>query len=379
MQTKNGGNGNIKHKKEKRSIDRLANDALSYLVNSFVFVKKTRVRTWQAIFIVAFAGGALAAIVLAVLLNIHVTSKAVGETATLSLSPNVKSVEKDGTFDIKALLNTNGSSAVAAKAVINYDKAVFSLLNWNTASSAFAAGNTCVYSGKPCEIITNDPTNGKIIVTLAKPAPGVNTSSGELATLTFKAIKEATPLSNNIAISYVAAGNYTDSDVMLNQPGTTATTDILNSVVNARITVTPQSCTSFTYSEWASCQSNGTQSRTITSSYPAGCAGGSPVLTQPCIYNPPSCTSFTYSAWGICQADGTQTRTIISSTPSGCAGGSPILSQSCSPILPCTSFTYSTWSNCSNGLQTRSIVNSSPASCTGGNPVLSRVCGTGKK
>jgi hypothetical protein len=42
-----------------------------------------------------------------------------------------------------------------------------------------------------------------------------------------------------------------------------------------------------------------------------------------------TCTSFTYSDWGACQPDGKQTRTVISSSPSGCMGGSPVLEQSC--------------------------------------------------
>ena len=41
-----------------------------------------------------------------------------------------------------------------------------------------------------------------------------------------------------------------------------------------------------------------------------------------------TCTSFTYSDWSTC-ANGTQSRTVASSTPSGCTGGSPVLSQSC--------------------------------------------------
>ncbi len=43
-------------------------------------------------------------------------------------------------------------------------------------------------------------------------------------------------------------------------------------------------CTSFTYSSWGTCQSNNTQTRTITSNSPASCTGGSPVTTQSCTY-----------------------------------------------------------------------------------------------
>jgi hypothetical protein len=43
---------------------------------------------------------------------------------------------------------------------------------------------------------------------------------------------------------------------------------------------------------------------------------------------PVICTSFTYSSWSAC-VNGQQTRTLLTSSPSGCVGGTPILSQSC--------------------------------------------------
>ncbi|MBA4371395.1 MAG: hypothetical protein C0402_00890 [Thermodesulfovibrio sp.] len=95
-------------------------------------------------------------------------------------------------------------------------------------------------------------------------------------------------------------------------------------------------CTSFTYSDFAACQSNNTQTRTVVSSSPAGCTGGSPVLTQSCTFVPPTntCTSFTYSDFGTCQSNNTQTRTVVSSSPSGCTGGTPVLTQSCTFVPP---------------------------------------------
>ncbi|MGC2062546.1 MAG: hypothetical protein WA610_06175 [Thermodesulfovibrionales bacterium] len=95
-------------------------------------------------------------------------------------------------------------------------------------------------------------------------------------------------------------------------------------------------CTSFTYSAFAACQSNNTQTRTVISSSPSGCTGGTPVLSQACTFVPPvtACTSFTYSDFGACQSNNTQTRTVISSSPSGCTGGTPVLSQACTFVPP---------------------------------------------
>ena len=95
-------------------------------------------------------------------------------------------------------------------------------------------------------------------------------------------------------------------------------------------------CTSFTYSDWGACQ-NGTQTRTVLTSSPAGCTGGTPVTTQACTSTPPpapTCTAFTYSPWGACQPDGTQTRTVVTSLPAGCTGGTPATTQACTYTAP---------------------------------------------
>jgi hypothetical protein len=62
---------------------------------------------------------------------------------------------------------------------------------------------------------------------------------------------------------------------------------------------------------------------------PNGCSNGA------CNPAPPLCTSFTYSAWGTCQSNGQQTRTVIASSPNGCTGGSPVLTQSCTSASTC--------------------------------------------
>lgn len=43
--------------------------------------------------------------------------------------------------------------------------------------------------------------------------------------------------------------------------------------------------------------------------------------------------SFTYSAWSTCQSNGTQTRTVLSSSPRGCTG-TPVLTRSCTYVAP---------------------------------------------
>jgi cytochrome b involved in lipid metabolism len=56
--------------------------------------------------------------------------------------------------------------------------------------------------------------------------------------------------------------------------------------------------------------------------------------TAPVDPTAPTCTSFTYSNWGTCTTASVQYRTVVTSSPSGCAGGSPVTSQSCTYTAP---------------------------------------------
>ena len=54
-------------------------------------------------------------------------------------------------------------------------------------------------------------------------------------------------------------------------------------------------CTFWTYSSWSTCSVNNAQTRTVTSFSPSGCSGGSPILTQSCVYSPPAAGTLTMS------------------------------------------------------------------------------------
>ena len=103
----------------------------------------------------------------------------------------------------------------------------------------------------------------------------------------------------------------------------------LSTKANASVIISSSSpCTSFTYTPYSTC-SAGSQTRTILTSSPSGCTGGSPVLTQACYSGggggggAPSlipCTLITYSPWTLCTATSTiQSRTVLSKTPTNCS------------------------------------------------------------
>jgi hypothetical protein len=112
----------------------------------------------------------------------------------------------------------------------------------------------------------------------------------------------------------------------------------MSGVVGAeQITIIPV-CTDSNWTSMLSptiCPSSGSQTKTWTEI--GTCSGG---VSHPssesvsCDYSTTTCTSFTYSAWSACDSSGTQTETVVSSSPSGCAGGSPVLSQSCTYVPP---------------------------------------------
>lgn len=407
-----------------REIDKLAHEVHSWWGRTFVFIKKTQVKTWQGVFILAFVAGVVAAIVWTVSLNIQTSSDAAAGKASLKISPDNYVALIGEVFDINILLNTGGNSVVVGKATLVYNPQDFELQKWDTSQSVFSQNNPCQLDNKPCEIIYDDKSAGKITFILPRPTPGVKTASGLVARLTFKALREVTTGNQNFKLHFLAEGNYTDSDVILDDG---QGTDVLGSVGNATITALNAVCTDFTYSEWGACQPDGMQTRTLVSSLPASCKGGNPVLTQscgqerdqicaqfqysewgPCDVNntqsrtvvsavplgctggnpvltqscqargeePQTCASFQYSEWGPCGADNTQSRTVASSVPPGCVGGDPLLTQSCQYSAPvCTDFTYSDWGVChSNSKQSRTVLTSTPAGCQGGSPLLEQVC-----
>jgi chitodextrinase len=160
-----------------------------------------------------------------------IVAKTAGEVADLHLAPSSTSAIVGTPFNIDMNVDTHSNNVVAVKAVVQYNPANFSLLNIDTSTSAFASGNTCTYNSKPCEIVTQSA--GQAIITLAKPRPGVNTASGKIATLQFRALQPVAPTSANISIQYIAYGNYTDSDVIFDDG---LGTDILNSATNTTVT-----------------------------------------------------------------------------------------------------------------------------------------------
>jgi hypothetical protein len=163
----------------------------------------------------------------------------------------------------------------------------------------------------------------------------------------------------------------------------------------------------FTYSEWSSCQENGTKERTVN--YFSNCSSSDePILLEECDYpedekevikeevieNPTKISCFfNYSDWSSCQENGTKERTISSS--SNCyKKDEPILLEECEysenneeniseeveeiiekPTKISCIFTYSDWSSCqTNGTQTRKLVYKMPANCSEGEPILARDC-----
>lgn len=108
--------------------------------------------------------------------------------------------------------------------------------------------------------------------------------------------------------------------------------------------------------DWGACSTYGKQTRTCNKT--SNCDGGpSPATTQSCTYAS-TCILFYYSSWSECASDGKQTRSITSKYPANCEGGElPKLTQSCAYTPACSADTWqcNSWGTCSpQGVQTRS-------------------------
>lgn len=313
--------------KKNRDIDNLTSEIGVRWRDFLAFANKKEVKTWQGVSVAAFVVGVAISVIFLTDFGFQSRSGAAGSSASLKIIASSPSVSIGDSFSADIVLNTDSADVVAARAIISYDPQYFSLSSWDTSGSVFSNSNRCIFQDKPCEIVNNDSNSGMFSLTLAKPTPGVNVSEGKMAKLSFKSLKSTQTGGSSIKIVYASYGDLSDSDVILNDD---AGTDILSSVSGTAISVKPPVCTDFTYSSWENCQPDGTQTRTIISSSPSGCEGGSPVLIQSCVYTASICRKFTYSSWSECDlSTNTQTRTIISSSPAGCTGGKPVVQQVC--------------------------------------------------
>jgi hypothetical protein len=164
--------------------------------------------------------------------------------------------------------------------------------------------------------------------------------TGESSTLTWSSTKATSCVLTASGQNMVVG---TSGSVSTGPLASSVTVAIKCSTATASVTVTvnnppppqPVTCTTFTYSDWSTCSPGGTQTRTVTSSAPSGCVGGSPLTSQTCTpppVDPPACTGFNYSDWSTCSASGSQSRTVTSTVPATCSGGAtPTVTQSCTP------------------------------------------------
>jgi hypothetical protein len=111
------------------------------------------------------------------------TSTIAGATVELSLSPATKTVNIGDNFNVEVQVNTGGQNVVAVGAYLNYDQTKLEVIGIDTSNSVF----TMTIEK------TADPTTSMIKLAIGKPTPGVNTASGNVATVNFKAIAQASP------------------------------------------------------------------------------------------------------------------------------------------------------------------------------------------
>jgi len=169
----------------------------------------------------------------------------------------------------------------------------------------------------------------------------------------------------NLTRNWVKVGNCADGSI---HPSTE----------KVSCTYQPPTCTGFTYSPWdpLACPQSGVQSRTILSSIPAGCVGGTPEeLARGCTFIP-TCTG---AYWDfnlepeICPSNGQQIKMYFKI--SACEGGVIKTDEniSCAYNAPVCDYNYSEYGECINGFQTRTAIQTSEG-CQGSPDALTKAC-----
>ena len=155
---------------------------------------------------------------------------------TLSLSTAKSSAVSGETIPVDIKLDTGANDVVVVRAIIRYNKNLVSVSTSDVVltGSVFETGNTCLFPNdysdvslrnKPCQIISNNTTNGILSITLAMPSknaptnPGAqintNTPSGlHVATVNFHAVASVPSSLNAMGLQFAGTGNYNDMDII---------------------------------------------------------------------------------------------------------------------------------------------------------------------
>ena len=225
-----------------RPIDKEAREVVGLWKKSFIFISRAEMKTWKMVLVLAFVAGLATAIVAVVSFDREQKSRASLVPARIFFTPASLSLEEGEQFNVDLNLDAAGGNVVVSRADISYNTSNLQLLSSSTSGSAFSSENACVYNSKPCEIVTNDPSLGKLSITLSKPSPGVSSSSGKIATVTFKALKPMSGSTSDLKIDFSSQGSYSDSDIILDDGNGTDTLSgvgLLSLSVSAPDTTTP--------------------------------------------------------------------------------------------------------------------------------------------
>lgn len=144
-----------------------------------------------------------------------------GPKASLYLVPNVGKYKVGDEFNIDVLINTKGNDVVVSAAYLSYHKDKMSALEIDISDSVFTIE-------AERKIIHQE---GKIKITLGKPTPGINLSSGKIATIRFSALEPITPQINNIYFDFTPNSSHYSTVILDNKLGT----NILSSTRGAKI------------------------------------------------------------------------------------------------------------------------------------------------
>jgi hypothetical protein len=153
------------------------------------------------------------------------TASLIGNTnnATFTFAPSSGTYKVNSNFTVDIFVNTHGQNVVVVAAHLSFSSSLFNVVSIDTSGSVFTTEAENVI----------DNTNGKVKITRGIPTPGVNTTSGKVATLTIRGLTNTAPSSDNFNFDFTS-GSTIESNIILNDG---LGTDILSGVYNARFTL----------------------------------------------------------------------------------------------------------------------------------------------